>query len=88
MFSFIFYKHLQLTFIFQCLIGHGQVIMCCLIRTPEMITQIQETTTSGNTKIIIENFKKSEGMLFTSEKSSIEIDNTVNIIYLIFNILK
>ena len=53
-----------------------------------MITQIQETTTSGNTKINIENFKKSEGMLFTSEKSSIEIDNTVNIICLIFNILK
>lgn len=49
-----------------------------------MITQIQETTTSGNTKIIIENFKKSEGMVFTSEKSSIEIDNTVNIICLIF----
>ena len=88
MFSFIFYKHLQLTFYFQCLIGHGQVVMCCLIRTPEMITQIQETTNSGNTKIIIENFKKSEGMLFTSEKSSIEIDNTVNIICLIFNILK
>ena len=88
MFSFIFYKHLQLTFYFQCLIGHGQVVMFCLIRTPEMITQIQETTTSGNTKIIIENFKKSEGMLFTSEKSSIEIDNTVNIICLIFNILK
>ena len=66
------------------MIGHGKVVMCCLIRTPEMITQIQETTTSGNTKIIIENFKKSEGMVFTSEKSSIEIDNTVNIICLIF----
>ena len=66
------------------MIGHGEVVMCCLIRTPEMITQIQETTTSGNTKIIIENFKKSEGMVFTSEKSSIEIDNTVNIICLIF----
>ena len=75
-------------FYFQCLIGHGQVVMCCLIRTPEMIAQIQATTTSGNTKIIIENFKKSEGMLFTSEKSSIEIDNTVNIISLIFNIFK
>ena len=53
-----------------------------------MIAQIQATSTSGNTKIIIENFKKSEGMLFTSEKSSIEIDNTVNIISLIFNIFK
>ena len=57
-------------------------------KNSRMITQIQETTTSGNTKIIIENFKKSEGMLFTLEKSSIEIDNTVNIICLIFNILK
>ena len=53
-----------------------------------MIAQIQATSTSGNTKIIIENFKKSEGMLFTSENSSIEIDNTVNIISLIFNIFK
>ena len=88
MISFIFYKYLQLTFYFQCLIGHGQVVMCCLIRTPEMIAQIQATSTSGNTKIIIENFKKSEGMLFTSEKSSIEKDNTVNIISLIFNIFK
>ena len=83
-----FLQTFTINFYFQCLIEHGQVVMCCLIRTPEMITQIQETTTSGNTKIIIENFKKSEGMLFTSEKSSIEIDNTVNIICLIFNILK
>ena len=83
-----FLQTFTINFYFQCLIRHGQVVMCCLIRTPEMITQIQETTTSGNTKIIIENFKKSEGMLFTLEKSSIEIDNTVNIICLIFNILK
>ena len=83
-----FLQTFTINFYFQYLIGHGQVIMCCLIRTPEMITQIQGTTTSGNTKIIIENFKKSEGMLFTLEKSSIEIDNTVNIICLIFNILK
>ena len=83
-----FLQTFTINFYFQCLIGHGQVVMCCLIRTPEMIIQIQETTTSGNTKIIIENFKKSEGMLFTLEKSSIEIDNTVNIICLIFNILK
>ena len=87
-FFLYFLQKFIINFYFQCLIGHGQVIMCCFIRTPEMITQIQETTTSGNTKIIIENFKKSEGMLFTSEKSSIEIDNTVNIICLIFNILK
>ena len=83
-----FLQTFSINFYFQCLIRHGQVVMCCSIRTPEMITQIQETTTSGNTKIIIENFKKSEGMLFTSEKSSFEIDNTVNIICLIFNILK
>ena len=46
-----FLQTFTINFYFQCLIGHGQVVMCCLIRTPEMITQIQETTTCGNTNV-------------------------------------
>ena len=32
-----FLQTFTINFYFQCLIGHGQVVMCCLIRTPEMI---------------------------------------------------
>ena len=52
-----------------------------MIKTAEMLKQIQEISAShDNVKITIENFKKMDAMIFTSEKSSIELDISVSII--------
>ena len=68
--------------IFKCLIGAGDKTLPCYIKTQEMIKQIQDlSASSDNVKITIENFKKSDGMIFTSEKSSIELDTSVIITY-------
>lgn len=46
-----------------------------------MLKQIQDISKSHkNVKITIENFRKTDGIVFTSEKTSIEIDTSVSIL--------
>ena len=53
----------------------------CLIKTPEMLKQIQDVSKKNeNVKITMENFRKWDGIIFTSEKTSIELDTTVSIV--------
>ena len=53
--------------------------MCCIIKFPAMINQIQQVVQANTpTKITVENFQKHQGKIFTSESTIIELDNTVN----------
>ena len=53
--------------------------MCCIIKVPAMINQIQQVVQANTpTKITVENFQKCQGKIFTSESTIIELDNTVN----------
>ena len=63
----------------QCLIGDGEVVMKCIMKTPNMIKQVQKAMDNGmsETKIIIESFQKRDDALFTSDKSTIELDTEV-----------
>ena len=46
-----------------------------------MLKQIQDISKSHkNVKITIENFRKTDGIVFTSEKTSIELDTSVSIL--------
>ena len=46
-----------------------------------MLKQIQDISKSHkNVKITIENFRKTDGIVFTSEKTLIEIDTSVSIL--------
>ena len=52
--------------------------MRCVLKTTQMIKQVQEGAQSGSmTKITIENFQKRDRSIFTSEKSTVELDNKV-----------
>ena len=67
--------------LFQCLIGDGDTIVLCILKNPEMIQQIKKAVADNPmTKITIENFQKRDGVIFTSGKSSIEIDTEVIIL--------
>ena len=59
--------------------------MCCIIKVPVMINQIHQVVKANTlTKITVENFQKRQGKIFTSESTIIELDNTVNNLYLNF----
>ena len=52
--------------------------MMCVLKTPEMIKQVQKVVEQNKfTKIIIESFQKRDGIIFTSERSSVELDDEV-----------
>ena len=52
--------------------------MMCILKTPDMIEQVQKAVEHKKpTKIIIENFQKQEGIIFTSEHTSVELDDEV-----------
>ena len=52
--------------------------MMCVLKTLEMIKQVQKVVEQNKfTKIIIENFQKRDGIIFTSECSSVELDDEV-----------
>ena len=70
----------------QCLIGHRDLVMNCIIKVTAMISQIQQAVnTSTPTKITIDNFQKRQKKIFTSESTYIELDNTVNNYCFTFN---
>ena len=51
----------------------------CVLKTPEMIKQVQKAVEQNKfTKIIIESFQKRDGIIFTSERSSVELDDEVS----------
>ena len=63
------------------MIGDGEMIVLCILKNPDMIQQIRTALADNTmTKITIENFQKRDGVIFTSEKSSIEIDTEVIIL--------
>ena len=67
--------------LFQCLFGDGDTIVLCILKNPDMIQQIKRAVADNPmTKITIENFQKRDGVIFTLEKSSIEIDTEVIIL--------
>ena len=67
--------------LFQCLIGDSDTIVLCILKNPDMVQQIKRALADNPmTKITIENFQKRDGVIFTSEKSSIEIDTEVIIL--------
>lgn len=60
------------------MIGCDDVVLKCVLKTPEMIKQVSAAATSGTgTKITIESFQKRENAIFTSERSAIELDTQV-----------
>ena len=72
----------EIFLLIQCLIGHGDVVMNCIMKVSSMVKQIQQAVyTKTPTKIIIENFQKRNGQVFTSETTSIELDNDVSYIF-------
>ena len=55
----------------------------CIMKCADMIKQLQAAVREDSvTKITIENFQKCDNIIFTSEKSSIEIDTEVFILKL------
>ena len=60
------------------MIGDGDIVLLCIMKCADMIKQLQTAVAEGAiTKITIENFQKRDDILFTSERSSIEIDSEV-----------
>ena len=69
---------ITIAILFQCLIGDGETIVLCILKCSDMIKQVNRAMSENEmVKITIENFQKRDGILFTSEKSSIEIDTEV-----------
>ena len=55
--------------------------MLCILKSSDMVKQVKRAMLENEmVKITIENFQKRDGILFTSEKSSIEIDTEVFIL--------
>ena len=49
--------------------------MTCILKTPNMLKQIQKAVEEKTpTKLIIESFQKRGGLIFTSERTSLELD--------------
>ena len=63
------------------MIGDSDTIVLCILKNPDMIQQIKKAVADNPmTKITVKNFQKQDGVIFTSEKSSIEIDTEVTIL--------
>ena len=49
--------------------------MTCILKTPNMLKQIQKAVEDKTpTKLIIESFQEQDGLIFTSEQTSLELD--------------
>ena len=52
--------------------------MLCILKQVDMIRQVQKTVDEGiPTKITIENFQKRSGTIYTSDRTTVELDNEV-----------
>ena len=57
------------------MIGNDDIVMTCILKTPNMLKQIQKAVEEKtSTKLIIESFQKWDGLIFTSERTSLELD--------------
>ena len=57
------------------MIGNDDVVMTCILKAPNMLKQIQKSVEDKTpTKLIIESFQKRDGLIFTSERTSLELD--------------
>ena len=57
------------------MIGNDDIVMTCILKTPNMLKQIQKAVEDKTpTKLIIESFQKRDGLIFTSEQTSLELD--------------
>ena len=52
--------------------------MLCILKQVDMIRQVQKAVDEGiPTKITIENFQKRSGTIYTSDRTTVELDNEV-----------
>ena len=57
------------------MIGNDNIVMTCILKTPNMLRQIQKAVEEKTpTKLIIESFQKWDGLIFTSEWTSLKLD--------------
>ena len=57
------------------MIGNDDIVMTCILKTPNMLKQIQKAVEEKTpTKLIIESFQKRYGLIFTSEWTSLKLD--------------
>ena len=55
------------------MIGNDDIVMTCILKTPNMLKQIQKAVEEKTpTKLIIESFQKRDGLI--SERTSLELD--------------
>ena len=61
------------------MIGDGEIVMPLVMRVQCAIPMIQDQSTKqGDVKLIVSNFQKNEGILFTSDRSTVEVDSEVS----------
>ena len=57
------------------MIGNDNIVMTCILKTPNMLKQIQKAVEEKTPKkLIIDSFQKWDGLIFTSERISLELD--------------
>ena len=57
------------------MIGSDDIVMTCILKTPNMLKQIQKAVEEKTpTKLIIESFQKWDGLIFTPEWTSLKLD--------------
>ena len=60
------------------MIGQNDIVMLCILKQVDMIRQVQKAVDEGiPTKITIENFQKRSGTIYTSDRTTVELDNEV-----------
>ena len=56
----------------------NDIVMLCILKKVDMIRQVQKAVDEGiPTKITIENFQKRSGTIYTSDWTTVELDNEV-----------
>ena len=56
----------------------SDIVMLCILKQVDMIRQVQKAVDEGiPTKITIENFQKRSGTIYTSDRTTVELDNEV-----------
>ena len=57
------------------MLGNDYIVMTCILKTLNMLKQIQKAVEDKTpTKLIIESFQKRDGLIFTSERTSLELE--------------
>ena len=60
------------------MIGQNDIVMLCILKQVDMIRQVQKAVDEGiPTKITIANFQKRSGTIYTSDQTTVELDNEV-----------